>query len=141
VFYLAFAFRYLKLHNDIDVAALVNELKLLKNILSSFAPDTFKIVRDVSKALIPALSGIYRSTARLYLTVAMSNAAAERSFSCLRRLKNHLTNKPNQEHLNHRLFLHIHKHLIDQADLIAMLQEFIEVNDRRINSFGKKFVQ
>ena len=58
--------------------------------------------------------------------------AAERSFSCLRRLKNYLTNKLNQAHLNHRIFLHIRKQFIDQVDLIAILQEFIAVNDRRI---------
>jgi len=46
-----------------------------------------------------------------------------------------LTNKLNQEHLN--LFLHIHKHLIDLPDLITVLKEFIAVNDRQINFFGK----
>ena len=34
-------------------------------------------------------------------------------------------NKLDQEHLNHRMFLHILKHLIDQVDLITILQEFI----------------
>jgi len=29
--------------------------------------------------------------------------------------------------------LHIHKHLIDQVDLITILREFIAVKDRRIN--------
>jgi len=45
--------RMAKLHDDIDVDTLVIELKLLKNISSSFVPDTFEIetVRDVGKAL------------------------------------------------------------------------------------------
>jgi len=84
-----------KLHDDIYVDAPVTELKLLKNMTLSFVLDTFETVRDVRKAFTPALREIYRSTAQLlrpYLTVAMSNATAERSFSCLRRLKNHLTN-------------------------------------------------
>jgi len=34
-----------KLHDDIDIDALVTELKLLKNISSSFAPDTFETAR------------------------------------------------------------------------------------------------
>jgi len=42
-------------HDDIDIDALVTELKPLKNISSSFVPDTFETVRDVSKALTPAL--------------------------------------------------------------------------------------
>jgi len=88
---LAFAFWYLKLHDDIDVVALVAELKLLENISLLFVPDTFEIARDVSKALTSAVMGICRTAARLlrlYLTAPMSNAAAERSLSCLRRLKN-----------------------------------------------------
>jgi len=48
---LVFAFWYLKVHDDIDVDALVTELKPLKNIPSSFVPDTLETVRDVSKAL------------------------------------------------------------------------------------------
>jgi len=35
------------------------------------------------------------------------------------------------------MVFHIQKHLIDQVDLINILQEFIAVNDRRINFFGK----
>ena len=39
------------LHDDIDVDALVTELKLLKNISSSSVSNTFQTVRDVGKAL------------------------------------------------------------------------------------------
>ena len=42
------------MHDDIDVDALATELKPFKNISSSFVPDTFETVRDVSKALTPA---------------------------------------------------------------------------------------
>ena len=77
-----------ELHDDIDIDALVTELKLLKNISSSFVPDTFETVLDVSRSLTSALRGIYRSTARLYMKALMSNATAEWSFSWLRRLKN-----------------------------------------------------
>jgi len=38
------------------------------------------------------------------------------------------------------MFLHIHKHLIDQVDLITILQKLIAVNDRCSNFFGKEFV-
>jgi len=60
------------------------------------------------------------------------------------RLKDYLTkfvlvNKLNQEYLEHRMFLHIHKHLIDQVGLTAILQEFIAENDRGIKLFWKEF--
>jgi len=57
------AFRYLKLHDDIDVDALEIEPKLLKNIALSFVLDTFETICDVSKALTSALKGIYRTVA------------------------------------------------------------------------------
>ena len=89
------------------------------------------------------MRGIYKNISKLielYMTIPRSNATAERSFSCLRRLKNYLRNRLTQEHLNHRMFLHIHKDLIDQVDLASVCQEFITANDRRIKFFGKKFV-
>jgi len=48
------------MRDDIDVDALVIELKPLKNISSSFAPDTSETVRGVSKALAPALTHGHR---------------------------------------------------------------------------------
>jgi len=171
----------------------VSELKPMKNIWSSFVPDTFETVRDVNKALSPPLRYGYRKDffqggllggqwcpephlkyvplisclapgccihPILYLknvpslwflaplqrnpgdgsnlTVPTLNAT-ERLFSCLRQLKNYLTNKLNQAHLNHKMFLHIHKQLIDQVDLVAILQKFIAENDRRIKLFWKEF--
>jgi len=49
-----------------------------------------------------------------------------------------LRNVLNEERLNHRMFLHIHKHLVDPVNLITILQEFIAVNDRRINFIWKE---
>ena len=57
---LVFAFWYLKVHDDIDVNALVAEIKPLKNVSSSFVRDTFETVRDVNKALTPALTHGHR---------------------------------------------------------------------------------
>ena len=57
---LVFAFWYAKVRDDMDVDALVIEIKQLKNISSSFAPDTFETVRDVSKALTPTLTHGHR---------------------------------------------------------------------------------
>jgi len=57
---LVFVFWYVKVRDDMDVDAFVTELKPLKNISSSFTPDTFETVRDVSKALTSALTHGYR---------------------------------------------------------------------------------
>ena len=131
-----------KLDGDIDIMALENELKLLKNIASASMQKSFITLSDLSKILTPVMRGIYKNVSKLiqlYMTIPMSNATAERSFSCLRRLKNYLRNSLTQEYLNHRMFLHIHKDLIDQVGLASVCQEFITVNDRRFKFFGKKF--
>jgi len=57
---LVLAFWYLKVHDDIDVNALVTELKPLKNISSFFVSDTFETVHDISKALTLALTHGHR---------------------------------------------------------------------------------
>ena len=80
----------------------------------------------VSKTLTPGLRelvGVMYDCYSCTWRVPMSNATAERSFSCLRQLKNHLTNKLNQEYLDRMVFLHIHKYKIDQVDVITILQE------------------
>jgi len=45
---------------------------------------------------------------RLYLTIPLSNATAERSFSALRRLKTYLRSSMSQQRLNHLMILHVH---------------------------------
>ena len=89
------------------------------------------------------MRNIYKNVLKLiqlYVTIPISNATAKRSFSCFRRLKNFVTNRLTQEHLNHRMFLHAHKDGLDRLDLSVICQQFIVANDRRINYFGKSFV-
>ena len=77
-----------KLDGDIDIMALENELKFLKNIASACMQESFITLSDISKVLTPVMRGIYENVSKhiqLYITIPMSNAAAERSFSCLRR--------------------------------------------------------
>ena len=74
---------------------------------------------------------------RLYLTVPLSNASAERSFSALRRVKTYLRSRITQEHLNPHLMLHVHKILTDAIDLHDIARDFINVNERRLGFLGK----
>ena len=74
---------------------------------------------------------------KMYLTVPLSNASAERSFSALRRIKNYLRNRLTQEHLNHYMMLNVHKHLTEIIDLNIVAKTFVSSNERRLNFFGK----
>ena len=74
---------------------------------------------------------------RIYLTVPMNTATAERTFSCLRRLKNYLRSTMSQKRLNHVILTHTHKERTDLIDVLEIAELFISVNDRRRNYFGK----
>jgi len=91
-----------KFHDD----ALVTELKLLRNISSPFVSDTFESALDVSRALISALRGIYRRSARLlrlYLFESMSVKCWSRAIVFVPSTAEELVDKQTyQEHLNHR---------------------------------------
>ena len=59
---------------------------------------------------------------KLYLTVPLSNAMAERSLSTLRRVKTYLRSCMTQEHLNHFVMLHGHKVFTDKLLLIEIVR-------------------
>lgn len=73
---------------------------------------------------------------RIYLTIPMTSATAERTFSTLRRLKNYLRSTMTQRRLNHIILLHTHKERVDVLDLLAIAKEFVLANDRRRSYFG-----
>ena len=73
---------------------------------------------------------------RIFLTVPMASATAERSFSALRRLKNYLRTTMSQKRLNHLILLHTHKDRTDLLEISDIARQFVSVNERRENYFG-----
>ena len=73
---------------------------------------------------------------RIYLTVPMTTATAERTFLTLRRLKNYLQSTMTQKRLNDIVLLHTHKHPTDELDLTEVASDFSGANSRRRAFFG-----
>ena len=73
---------------------------------------------------------------RIFLTVPMASASAERRFSALRRLKNYLRTTMSQKRLNHLILLHTHKDRTDLLEISDIACQFVSVNERRENYFG-----
>ena len=73
---------------------------------------------------------------RIYLTVPMTTATAERTLSTLRRLKNCLRTTMTQKRVNHVVLLHTHKSCTDNLDLVAVAQEFSSANNHWRAIFG-----
>ena len=71
---------------------------------------------------------------KLYLTVPLSNAMAERSLSTLRRVKTYLRRCMIQEQF---VMLHGHKVFTDKLSLIEIVRSFVGANERRQIFVGK----
>ena len=72
---------------------------------------------------------------RLYLTVPITSATSERTFSVLRRLLTYMRSTMSEKRLNNCLLLHVHKDITDQLDLIKIAQEFVLANEERARYF------
>jgi len=73
---------------------------------------------------------------RLYLTIPVTTATAERSFSSLRRIKTYLRSTMTEQRLNNILLLHAHKEMMDALNLTEIARLFVSCNARRVEFFG-----
>ena len=74
---------------------------------------------------------------RLLLTIPRSSPAAERSFSCRRRLKTYIRNSMAPMRLNHLALLHVHQEMTDNVDTVAIAKEFVSKCDSRLATFDQ----
>ena len=70
------------------------------------------------------------------MTVPVSTASAERSFSALRRLKTYLRSSMSQEKLNHVMVMHCHKDKTDSLNMVSVARDFVSKHDSRRSYFG-----
>ena len=74
--------------------------------------------------------------ARLILVMPATNAASERSFSSMRRLKSYLRSTMGQARLNHIMLLNTYKEMLDRLDLNVIANEFVRGSEHRLSLFG-----
>ena len=86
--------------------------------------DVISYFRTLTPAQEDLLSDVC-TLLRLLLVMPATNAASERSFSALRRVKMYLRSTMTQERLNYLMVLHIHRELTDELDLIETANEFV----------------
>lgn len=94
---------------------------------------------DVLRNMVPEMRAMFphvEALIRLLLVNPASSASAERSFSCLRRLKTYLRSTCGQRRLNNLAICHVHKDLMDEIDVNELMQEFILCRDTRSVVFG-----
>jgi hypothetical protein len=61
-----------------------------------------------------------------------SNAASERSFSAMRRLKTYLCSTMRQSRLNHVMLLNINREKVDYLDLDDIADQFVQGSEHHL---------
>ncbi|XP_020271626.1 zinc finger MYM-type protein 1-like [Asparagus officinalis] len=116
-------------HFDIDGEDLFLELKFLREYL----PKEIKKVIDVLNYL-KKLDGTFLNAwiaYRILLTIPVTDASAERSFSKLKLIKSDLRSTMSQERLNGLAILSIKKNIVEKLDYTSLLNDFASKNARR----------
>ena len=134
--------------SDIDVNRLIPQLSVMPEVVNIFNKESGSTVKKVTT--VRTICDIMNNTSsskvmfsevdkllKIYLTVPMTTATAERTFSTMRRIETYLRSTMGQERLNHAMALHTHKSRTDEVDLTSVAQQFITFNDRRIHTFDR----
>ena len=126
---------------DIDAARLKIQLQMLSSS-PSIIDATIVNIDEMIQKLMSHGDGMHIFTEvsnliRLCLTIPVSSATAERSFSALRRLKTFTRSTMKASRLTHLALLHVHQDRTDKMDLNDLCQTFVSSNERRESVFGK----
>jgi hypothetical protein len=107
--------------SEVEINDFFSELKVLQMTLPDSLMSVPKILKFVMDAdCYPNVSVAYR----ILLTVPVTVASAERSFSKLKLLKNYLRSSMSQERLNGLAMCTIEKDILDTIDLNTILDDF-----------------
>jgi hypothetical protein len=114
--------------SDVDVDDLFSELKVLQFALPTETMSAIDILRFVKFVdCYPNVSIAYR----ILLTVPVTVASAERSFSKLKLIKTYLRSSMSQERLNGLATLSIEKDMLADVDVDVLINDFASQNARR----------
>ena len=118
--------------NAIEWTNLRRHLPLLQDIIKQFDPQIKKVtsVETICEAM--ASNSVYQTMLpsvhlllRLYMTIPISAATPERTFSAMRRVFSYLRSTMTEKQLNHCLLLHVHKSLTDGLDVLYYCSKII----------------
>ena len=128
------------LPNNVDVPMLQLQLQVLQQLFKDKS-----LPKDLHQ-LAAALKDLKPSTRKLFdmveqvvvlcLSVPISVAGSERSFSALRRLSTWLRSTMSQNRLTHLTLMHINKDYLDKVDITALMEEFVAKTRERSSVFG-----
>jgi hypothetical protein len=135
------------LNNDVDIDTLKREAIMISdhfgsiNVRNKLNIKRITRVSTVCDLMNESIAGKtmfpeYDKLLRLYLSIPVTTASAERAFSTLNRLKTCLRSSIGQARLNHCLIGHIYKEQLDHINPITICSSFVKANARRQAFFG-----
>ncbi|XP_020262945.1 uncharacterized protein LOC109838929 [Asparagus officinalis] len=114
--------------SDIDLNDMFSELRVLRMTLPNVSMTAVQILEFVKHAdCYPNVSIAYR----ILLTVPVSVASAERSFSKLKLIKTYLRSTMAQERLGNLAILSIEHEMLQNIDIDSIINDFASKNARR----------
>ncbi|XP_020262672.1 uncharacterized protein LOC109838658 [Asparagus officinalis] len=114
--------------SDIDLNDMFSELRVLQKTLPEVSMTAIQILEFVKQAdCYPNVSIAYR----ILLTVPVSVATAERSFSKLKLVKTYLRSTMAQERLNNLAILSIENEMLQDIDVDCIINDFASNNAQR----------
>ena len=117
--------------NSLDI-----QLKMFRH---QFQYQTLREAQQVMQSMRPEVRALFHQVealVRLLLISPASSCSAERSFSCLRRLKTWLRSTMTQKRLNSVVVCHIHQEIVKSINIDQLAKEFAERSQTRRNMFG-----
>jgi len=133
--------------DDVDCDRLKQECTMIFDFFQTVIRDNEVGIKQVTKISTiidvfnaqPIGKSIFHQYSRLlqlYLTVPVTTATAERSFSVMNRMKTCLRSTMTQTRLNSVFLTHIYKEKTDSLDLKNLCSTFISKNEQRKLFFG-----
>ena len=119
--------------NDLGLICLCSEMCVASLLLPHFSIQRLNDVVHLMQQK-PEWLQLFPELAKLlwlFLTIPVTSWTAERSFSCLRRLKTFLKSTITEKRLNHVALLHCHCERTDLIDLKQICNNFIVKNELR----------
>ena len=124
--------------NDFDELELTTQLQIFGDNFESLV--TLKEAISFLKSLSAGQKMFFKQVcrlAKLIIVMPSTNAASERSFSAMKRVKSYLRNTMGQARLNHLMILNMYKDIFMSLDLNSTAKEFVAGNEHRSSVFGK----
>ena len=119
--------------SDIDGISLFDELKTLHNIMPDNISSILELLRFLHFNCLHEVFPTVSVAVRVLLTIPITVASGERSFSTLKLIKTYLRASMKQDRLNGLALLSIENSVAKELDYTSLIRKFASIKARRVS--------